>query len=202
VILASGNDRAAFVVEELLAEQVVMVKDLGPRLRSVRGVNGATILPTGRIALVLNAADLVAMTRSRAPSQAMSQALDVAPAETRKRLLVVDDSITTRTLVQSILEASGFDVTAAVDGMEAWRMLQERGADLVVSDIEMPRMDGFALTEAIRTSRRFRDLPVILVTALESDEDRMRGLDAGADAYLRKSSFDQSQLIDTIRQLL
>ena len=86
--------------------------------------------------------------------------------------------------------------------MEAWQFLQEKGADLVVSDIEMPRMDGFALTEAIRASKRFRTLPIILVTAMETERDKIRGLEAGADAYLMKSAFDQTELIQTINQML
>ena len=102
----------------------------------------------------------------------------------RKRILVVDDSVTTRTLERSILEAAGYEVLVAADGAAGWQMLQERGADLVLSDVDMPRMDGFALTEAVRASPRFRDLPVILVTARESQEDRARGGAVGADAYL------------------
>ena len=123
-------------------------------------------------------------------------------APTKRRILVVDDSITTRTLEQSILEAAGYDVLATVDGADGWRVLQEKGCDLVVADIEMPRMDGFALCEAIRSSSRFKRLPVVLVTALETAEHRTRGLEVGADAYIGKSSFDQQNLLDTIRQLL
>jgi two-component system chemotaxis sensor kinase CheA len=119
-----------------------------------------------------------------------------------RRLLVADDSVTTRTLEKTVLEAAGYEVIAASDGAEAWHLLQERGADLVISDVEMPRMDGFALTEAVRGSRRFRDLPVILLTALDNERDRARGLEVGADAYLVKSAFDQTVLLRTLEQLL
>src|SRR5690606_32678128 len=119
-----------------------------------------------------------------------------------RRLLVVDDSVTTRSLEKSILEAAGYQVEVAVDGLDAWQLLQERGADLVVADVEMPRMDGFALCEAIRGSRRLRNLPVVLVTALASDADRARGLEAGADAYLPKGTFDQSQLLEAVASLI
>jgi len=122
--------------------------------------------------------------------------------ERRRRLLVAEDSVTTRTLVKSILEAESFEVTVAADGLEAWHVLQDKGADLVVSDIDMPRMDGFTLTEAIRGSKRLREIPIVLVTALESDKDKERGMNAGADAYLVKSAFDQRVLLETIRQLL
>jgi two-component system chemotaxis sensor kinase CheA len=200
LIAASGADRMAFAVDELIAEDQVIVKPLGPRLRGVRHFTGATILPSGRLALVLNATDLLhtALSRSFGPPLP-------APAKvpaTRPRLLVVDDSVTTRSLERSLLEAAGYDVTTAADGREAWRLLQAGGADLVVADVEMPRMDGFALCEAIRGSARFRDLPVVLVTALESAADRRRGLDAGADAYLAKSGFDQRHLLDAVADLL
>jgi len=115
---------------------------------------------------------------------------------------VVEDSVTTRSLEKSILEGAGYEVAAAADGGEAWRLLQGAEFDLVVSDIEMPRMDGFALVEAVRGAKRLRDLPVVLVTALEKDEEKARGLAAGADAYLLKSAFDQSLLLETIRRLL
>jgi two-component system chemotaxis sensor kinase CheA len=202
VVLGTASERAAFSVDELLAEQEVVIKDLGPRLRGVRNVVGATILATGRIALILDAADLMAKALGNAPSQALSVALAEQPTEAKKRLLVVDDSVTTRTLVKTILDAEGYSVTAAADGMEAWQILQEKGADLVVSDVEMPRMDGFALTEAIRGSARLRDLPVILMTALETEKDRLHGMEAGATAYLLKSAFDQTNLVQAIRQIL
>jgi two-component system chemotaxis sensor kinase CheA len=202
VILGSGTERAAFTVGDLLVEQEVVVKDLGPRLPRVRNVTGATILSTGRIALILNAADLVRTALGRAPHRVVSAALAERSTEQAKRLLVVDDSVTTRTLMKSILEAAGYEVTAAVDGVEAWQVLLEQEADLVVSDVEMPRMDGFELTETIRSSKRLRNLPVVLVTARETEEDKLRGLQAGADAYLLKSAFDQTSLIQVIGQIL
>jgi two-component system chemotaxis sensor kinase CheA len=118
------------------------------------------------------------------------------------RLIIADDSVTTRTLEKSILEAAGYEVTVASDGLEAWRLLQEKGADLLVSDVQMPRMDGFDLTAAIRNSQRFRRLPVVLVTGAESESDKTRGLEVGANAYLLKSAFDQTTLLETIRQML
>ncbi|MGH7821770.1 MAG: response regulator, partial [Candidatus Binatia bacterium] len=138
----------------------------------------------------------------RAPGRAIAAAFEDKAPEARKRLLLVDDSVTTRSLEKSILEAAGYEVVVAADGAEAWRLIQEKGVDLVVADVEMPRMDGFALTEAIRASKRVGDLPVVLVTALESDKDKARGLEVGADAYLLKSAFDQRQLLETIAQLL
>jgi two-component system chemotaxis sensor kinase CheA len=201
LVVAGAEKRMAFAVDELIAEQEIVVKSLGSRIRHLPLVAGATILPSGRVALVLNAAGLVRAGLRQTPSQATAQAEEPS-RRARKRLLVVDDSVTTRTLEKSILEAAGYEVTTAVDGQAAWHILHEQGADLVVSDVEMPQMDGFALTEAIRASKRFQSLPVVLVTARESEQDKARGIEVGADAYLVKSAFDQKNLLETIAQLL
>ena len=201
VIVHLGKQRLGFVVDEISAEQEIVVKTLGKRLAGVRKISGAIVLESGRLALLLNVASLVrAATGVNEPELIRTQ--QPAPEPTRDRILYAEDSVTTRTLVRSILEAAGFDVRVATDGQTAWNMLNEEGADLVVSDVEMPRMNGFELTQAIRRSAQFRDLPVILVTGLGSPDDKMRGADAGADAYLVKSSFDQQSLLDAIQQLL
>lgn len=202
IIVTVGEQRVGFVVDEFVSEQDVMVKNLGRRIGRVRHVSGATLLPAGGIALVLSAAHLL---RSALGAPA-GRSLEVVPggrlAERRKRLLVVDDSVTTRSLEKSILEGAGYEVAVAADGEAAWDLLQQRGAELVVSDVDMPRMDGIALTATIRSSERFRDLPVILLTARESEEDRARGVASGANAYLVKSAFDQRSLLEAIAQLL
>jgi CheY-like chemotaxis protein len=131
----------------------------------VRHASGATVLPSGRVALVLNAANLVRSALGRPPARGLAPALARPARAAKQRVLVAEDSVTTRTLGKSILEAAGYEVAVAPDGAAAWDLLQERGADLLVSDVEMPRMDGIALTEAVRASKRFRDLPVVLVTA-------------------------------------
>jgi two-component system chemotaxis sensor kinase CheA len=201
VIVAADEKQVVFQVDELLAEQEIVIKNLGARIRRLPHISGATILPSGRIALVLNAANLVRSALGRAALQ--PAAIRTTPETVaRKRVLLVEDSVTTRTLEKSILEAAGYEVMAAADGAIGWQLLNERGADLIVSDIEMPRMDGFALTEAVRGSKRFRDLPVVLVTARASDADRARGGQVGADAYLVKSAFDQRSLLESIAQLL
>jgi two-component system chemotaxis sensor kinase CheA len=202
VVIGAGEGQMAFVVDELLAEQEIVVKALGSRIRRLRHVSAATLLPSGAVALVLNAANLVrtALTR-KSPGSFIAPAIhDGKPP--RRRLLVVDDSVTTRTLEKSILEAAGYEVTVAADGRAAWQLLQERSFDLLVSDVEMPRMDGIALTEAVRASRQVADLPVVLVTARATAEDQARGLAARANAYLLKSAFDQTNLLETIAQLL
>ena len=130
----------------------------------------------------------------------------VHPAEAaeavRRSVLVVEDSITARTLLKNILETAGYRVETAVDGIDALTQLRTAEIDLVVSDVDMPRMNGFDLTARIRASREFADLPVVLVTSLDSREDRERGIDVGANAYIVKSSFDQSNLLEVIKRLI
>jgi len=202
VLLGAGDAELAVLVDELVAEMPLVVKDLGPRLRKLRRISGGALLGDGRIALILEARALIDAATGRRDGPSLRERLATTDAGERKRLLVVDDSVTTRALVQGLLEAAGYEVLAAADGMEAWNLLQDQGVDLVVSDVEMPRMDGIALAEAIRASRRLRQLPVVLVTALESEQDRRRGLEAGADAYLVKSAFDQTELLQVIGQIL
>ncbi len=202
VILSQLGTRVALAVDELIAEQDVVIKSLGRRIQRLPHVSGATILPDGRVALLLHPGDLVRSAQGRMPARRAFESLQPTAAPARKRILLVDDSVTTRTLEKSILEGAGYHVITAADGAAAWQILQEMGADLLVSDVEMPNMNGFTLTQSVRSSKRFRDLPVILLTSLDSDQDRARGLDAGANAYLVKSAFDQSDLFDTIRQLL
>ena len=202
VVVASGQQQAVIVVDELLAEQDVTVKPLGSRIRRVRHVSGATLLESGEIALVLNMANVVrSLVSLKSQSQLHAEtSQDTTP--TKSRLLVVDDSVTTRTLLQGILDAAGFDVDTAADGQSALEKLQKAKYDLVVSDVDMPRLDGFELTQAIRKSGAFAQTPIVLVTARETDEDKARGAASGADAYIVKSGFDQTNLLETIRQLL
>jgi two-component system chemotaxis sensor kinase CheA len=125
-----------------------------------------------------------------------------AASSAKRSILIVEDSITSRTLIKNILESAGYEVTTAIDGYDGFAALQERAFDLVVSDIQMPRLNGLDLTEKIRSDERFGSLPVVLVTSMSTPEDRQRGIDVGADAYIVKSSFDQSNLLETIKRLL
>jgi two-component system chemotaxis sensor kinase CheA len=202
ILLRAGEQRLAVAVDDLVAEQEIVLRPLGRGRDPLPHVSGAAILGSGRVALVLNTATIVAAGLGLGPESGLAIADAKPTGYSRRRVLVVDDSITTRTLEQSILEAAGYDVRTAVDGADGWKVLQEHECDVVVADIEMPRMDGFALCEAIRGSKRFKQLPVVLVTALETPEHRARGLEVGADAYIGKSSFDQQNLLDTIHQLV
>ena len=167
----------------------------------MRNVAGATVLGNGRVVPILNVNDLL---RSAVTGSAATGATVPPAVRTRARqpsILVVEDSITSRTLLKNILESSGYRVTTAIDGSDAMSRLKSEEFDIVVSDVEMPRMDGFELTAAIRRDKRLAGLPVILVTGLESREDKEHGIDVGANAYIVKSSFDQSRLIEVIQKL-
>lgn len=201
VVLGAGANRIAFGVDEVLREQEMLVKDLGRQLVRVRNVSAATVLGTGQVVPILNVPDLMKSAVKVASTAAVRPAVSEA-AEARKSVLVVEDSITSRTLLKNILEASGYDVRIAVDGVDALATLKTGAFDLVVSDVDMPRMNGFDLTAKIRADKKLAETPVVLVTALESREDRERGVDVGANAYIVKSSFDKSNLLEAIKRLI
>ena len=201
VVLGVGLDRVAFRVDAVLEEQEVLVKGLGRQLARVRNLAGACVLVTGRVVPVLNVSDL--MKSAMRPDLALAPVVAEDLSEkARRSVLVVEDSITSRTLLMNILESAGYRVATAVDGLDAYTTLKTGVFDLVVSDVEMPRMDGFDLTSRIRADKQLSELPVVLVTALESREHRERGIDVGANAYIVKSSFDQSNLLETIGRLI
>jgi two-component system chemotaxis sensor kinase CheA len=204
VIIQSGSEQVVFLVDEVLREEEVVIKKLGPRIQRLRFVSGGVLLPSGGVALLLNAPELIKAANGEERLSASVQATATAKKATapRRRLLVVDDSMTTRSLLKSILQSAGHEVIIAVDGQNAWDKLQREEVEMVVADVDMPIMDGFGLTKQIRGSERLRDLPVVLVTSRDSDEDKARGVEAGADAYVVKSAFDQTNILETIDQLL
>lgn len=202
LVLRSGETLVGFRVEAILHEQEVLVKGLGKQLSRVKNVAGATVLGDGSLAPILNVQDLVKSATRHAASR-LGPTVKMEELESGNRsILVVEDSITSRMLLKNILESSGYQVTTTVDGMEAWNLLKQETFDLVVSDVEMPRMDGFELTTTIRQDEKLSSLPVVLVTSLGSREDRERGIDVGASAYIVKGSFDQNNLLETVERLI
>ncbi|HYA02594.1 MAG TPA: response regulator [Syntrophobacteria bacterium] len=202
VVLQAGERKTAFVVEDILGGREIVTKDLGRHLQQVRYVAGATILGSGQVALILDVPALLWQDLSEARED--WRWLE-RPAERPSRpqvILVVEDQVVTRQMEKSILEAAGYHVVTAENGLDALEKLRQHEFDLVVTDIHMPHMDGFTLTEKVRASAETRSLPVVVVTSMDRDEDRHRGLEAGADAYLIKSNFDQRVLVDTIETLL
>jgi two-component system chemotaxis sensor kinase CheA len=202
IVIAAAGIRIAFLVDEVLQEQEVLVKRLGKQLSRVRNIAGATVLGSGDVVPIVNVRDLI-----KSATLGIRDYSEVSMEEGNDELhqqsiLVVEDSVTSRMLLKNILEASGYKVSVAVDGIDGFTALKTDRFDLVVSDVEMPRMGGFDLTAKIRSDSNFAEIPVILVTALESREHRERGIDVGANAYIVKSSFDQSNLLKTVRLLI
>jgi two-component system chemotaxis sensor kinase CheA len=201
VVLQAGERKTGFVVEDILGEQEIVTKDLGSHLQKVPCVAGATILGTGEVALILDVPHLLWQRQLEVRQEWRQPEEQVSPGRSQV-ILVVEDQVVTRQMEKSILEAAGYEVVTAENGLDGLDKLGRQSFDLVVTDIMMPKMDGFALTEAIRGNERTRNLPVVIVTSMESEADKRRGLEVGADAYLIKSSFDQRNLIDTIETLL
>jgi two-component system chemotaxis sensor kinase CheA len=200
-VIQVGGERLGLRVDELLDEEEVVSKPLGAPLTRVRNVSGLTILGSGEICAVLNPADLVRSSHKLAavPGEARPKQVTVAA---KTVILLAEDSALVRAMETRILENAGYEVVAAVDGMDAFNALGRRPFAAVVSDINMPNMDGLALTARIRQEPRYKDLPVILVSSLASDEDKRRGLEVGANAYLPKPSFDQRMLLETLKRLI
>lgn len=194
-ILGIGERRMALWLDAVVDERAVVVQPLGKRIRRVALVSGGVLLDSGELALLLDVGDLLRFSRAvpeRPP----------APARRVRHVLLVDDSVTTRQLERSLLEAAGYAVTTAVDGADAWAKLEIGGPfDAVVTDVEMPRVDGLTLLSRIRSTSRVSRLPVVLVTALTSDADRQRALDLGASAYITKRAFDDESLLDALDAL-
>ncbi|MBW3665449.1 MAG: response regulator [Actinobacteria bacterium] len=199
VVVDVPGGHAGLSVDGPLEQHEVTVRTLGPRLEDAPGVLGAVTLPDGNLVLVLNPATWARRAMENPVPSAQQAGTETSRAP---HVLLAEDTLTTRTLERSILEAAGYVVTAAADGAEAWELLQQRGADLVITDVDMPNMDGFSLCEAIRSSPRFSDVPVVLVTSLSDDRHRARGAEVGANAYFVKSDFDQRTLLDTVARLL
>ncbi|MDP3848328.1 MAG: response regulator [Pseudomonas sp.] len=201
LVLKVRGERFALLVEELLGDQEITVKSLGRQLLRVRNLLGATVLGDGQLVPILHPTDLYRSALETSGSS-LSQQNQQRSAVAQQRLLIAEDSFTSRGLLKAILETAGYQVATANDGLEAWNALKQGQFDLLVSDVEMPRLDGFTLTSRIRADRDLANLPVVLVTALHSAEDRARGLEAGANAYLVKSGFEQESLLDAIRRLI
>jgi two-component system chemotaxis sensor kinase CheA len=207
VVLAGLTRSHAFRVDDLVDQRDVVVKGLGELVPHLPAVAGAGVQPDGSILLVLEAAGLIERARrmdsgDRSQEAASGGGHDEAVPQRAASILVVDDALTVRELQRSIFENAGYHVRVAVNGEEALVEISHQRPDLVLTDVQMPRMDGFELTEAIRKQPALASLPVIILTSRGSDEDRRRGLDVGADGYIVKSGFDQSALLSAVERLL
>jgi two-component system chemotaxis sensor kinase CheA len=213
IVVAGGTRRHAFRVDALLGQRDVVVKGLSRLLPRTDMLAGASVEPDGSILLVLDALGTIDRARS-ALGAATTHPVEpeAAPTTTttstttastkRASILVVDDALTIRELERSILERAGYQVTTASDGVEALARLAEAPVDLVLTDVEMPRMGGIELTAAIRAHPTLANIAILVLTSLDSEQDRQRGLDAGADGYIVKSAFDETALLAAIDRVL
>ncbi len=204
IVLEVQKKRFALVVNIILGEQEVLVKKFNKQLKRVRNIAGATVLGSGEVVPILNVYDLYeSMLGNSGVANSRSKGKKGETKKTKQNILVVEDSITSRTLIKNVLETRGYNVTTAIDGLDGYTKLREIVSfDCVISDVEMPRMSGFELTAKIRETKGFEDIPVILVTSLSKREDRERGIDVGANAYIIKSNFEQNNLFEVLDTLI
>jgi two-component system sensor histidine kinase and response regulator WspE len=205
-VISDRGERFAVVVEEFLGERDLEVRPLDPRLGKVADVSSASVLENGWPVLIIDIEDLVRSIdnllggrrlRRVGPNVALPEA-----AKSAKRVLVVDDSITVRELERQLLEGRGYAVDVAVDGLDGWNAVRGTRYDLIISDVDMPRMDGIQFVRSIKGDPRLKSTPVVIISYKDREEDRIRGLDAGADGYLTKSSFHDQTFLDTITDLI
>lgn len=204
IIVRSGCQWLGLEVDGLLGEREVVIKPLGPFLAQHPFVSGASILSEGEIVVVLNVLEMLGVLQDgdEIIGPGRQEVLRDGRGEAAKAVLVVEDSLVVRELQKNILEAAGYKVDTAVDGKDALLHLKKAPVDCVVTDIEMPGMDGFDLTAAIKKSEQLCGMPVVMVTSLGSEDDKRRGIEVGADAYVIKGSFDQHNLLETIERLV
>jgi len=204
IVVQSEDTQVGFVVDRLVGDQEILHKNLSAPLVRVRNIAGITTLGSGDLCLILNVNDLVksAFVKFTHPRQKVAIPVKDLRNVRVKNVLIVDDSNTTRILQRNIIKSAGYNVDVAVNGFEALTKLVCEDFDIVVSDVEMPELNGFDLTERIRYNETLKNIPIILVTSLASEEDRIKGMEAGANAYITKSEFDQEELLNTIYKLV
>ncbi|MDP3980630.1 MAG: hybrid sensor histidine kinase/response regulator [Chlamydiota bacterium] len=200
VIVNAMNKRIGFLVDRVIGEDEVFIKNIGPYLGKVKGVSGSTILANGAVVIILDARDLITLTQLGHP--AMKSSVKITKQMAKKKVLIVEDSLTTRELEKSILDNAGYDVETAIDGLDALGKIARMSFDVIISDIQMPRMDGFEFCKNVRMNEKYKEIPFVFVTALSKDEEKKKGIQVGAQAYILKSQFDQGNLLDTIERLL
>jgi len=199
VLVRAGEQSTGVVAEEMIGTREIVVKPVGPQIASIRGISGATILGDGRIVVIL---DMGALVRSGWRSRTQ-QPVTAVPDRLDRRILalVVDDSITVRRVTQRLLERNGMRVLTARDGMDALAVMQENVPDIVLLDIEMPRMDGYQVAEQMRADERLKKVPIIMITSRMGEKHRARAVEIGVDEYLGKP-YQESQLLEAIAPLV
>jgi two-component system sensor histidine kinase and response regulator WspE len=205
VVLGERNQRYGLLVDRFLGERELVVQPLDPRLGKVKDISAAALMEDGAPVLIVDVDDMVRSIEKLVSSGELTNvghaALEAA-TQKRKRVLVVDDSLTVRELERKLLEGAGYSADVAVDGMDGWNAVRSGNYDLIITDVDMPRMDGIELASLIKKDDNFKSLPVMIVSYKDRDEDRMRGLNAGADYYLTKGSFHDETLIQAVVDLI
>jgi len=197
ILVRAGEYSAALLTDEMVASREIVVKTVGPQLASIRGIAGATILGDGRIVLIL---DIAALVRTGAPVVELKKAAPT-PTDDRPLAMVVDDSITVRRVMERFLQRNGLRVVTAKDGLDAISVMSDHKPDIILLDIEMPRMDGYEFASHVRNDARVADVPIIMVTSRVGDKHRARAIELGVNDYLGKP-YQDSQLLDAIGRLL
>ncbi len=197
VLVRAGEHSTALITDELVGSREIVVKSLGPQISAIRGIAGATILGDGRIVVILDVGSLVRSEWRARPSDAAV----VDQRDRRTFALVVDDSITVRRVTQRLLERNGMRVLTAKDGVEAMSLLQEHLPDIILLDIEMPRMDGYEVAAHVRSDPRLKDIPIVMITSRVGEKHRARAIELGVDDYLGKP-YQENQLLDAIEPLV
>jgi two-component system sensor histidine kinase and response regulator WspE len=205
VVLGERKSRYGLVVDKFLGERELVVQPLDSRLGKVKDISAAALMEDGSPVLIIDVDDLVRSIEKLIASGRLTSVRREAlmPMESRrKHVLVVDDSLTVRELERKLLLGAGYSVEVAVDGMDGWNALRAGNFDLIISDVDMPRLDGVELTEMIKRDPQLRNLPVMIVSYKDREEDRLRGLNAGADYYLTKGSFHDETLLHAVADLI
>ena len=203
LVVRVSSEKLALIVDELLDEHDRVIKPLPEHMRRLTMVSGMVTTGKNELVDILHVPTLLEMARS-ARGDALLHRKETTPGASSAplRVLVVDDSINTREIEKDVLEAYGYLVTLAEDGLDGLRKAQQEEFDAVLTDVEMPNMDGFTLTERLRQDDKYRDKPIIIITSRNNEEDKRRGIQVGADAYIVKGDFDQGNLVDILRVLL
>jgi two-component system sensor histidine kinase and response regulator WspE len=205
IVLGDKTSRYGLVVNRFLEERELVVRALDPRLGKVKNISAASLMPDGSPLLIVDVDDLIREIENFVSGRRLSRVAQNGAGDQvkpRKRVLIVDDSLTVRELERKLLDGRGYAVDMAVDGMEGWNAVRTGHYDLLVTDIDMPRMDGIGLVTLIRKDERLKSLPVMIVSYKDRQEDRQRGLEAGADYYLTKGSFHDETLIRAVADLI
>jgi two-component system sensor histidine kinase and response regulator WspE len=204
ILMGDSSHTYGLVVEEFLGERDLVVQPLDPQLGKIKDIAAGALMPDGSPVLIVDAEDLIRSMDKLVSAGRLSkvQQQGTAAGKKRKRVLVVDDSLTVREVERKLLGNRGYEVEVAVDGMDGWNAVRTGHFDLVVTDIDMPRMDGIELVTLINKDPNLKSLPVMVVSYKDRDEDRQRGLEAGAAHYLTKGSFHDETLLQAVVDLI